>query len=74
MKIICDAAVLIGLASIARLDLLEKLFGDIYIPEGVYDEVVVKGGDRPGANELDQAKWAKSLKVRDRTAVNLLAS
>ena len=74
MKIICDAAVLIGLASIARLDLLEKLFWKIYIPEGVYGEVVVRGGDRPGAKELDQAKWVKTVKVKDRTAVSLLAS
>jgi uncharacterized protein len=74
VKIICDAAVLIGLASIARLDLLEKLFGKIYIPDGVYYEVVVRGGDRPGAKELDQAKWVRTVKVKDRTAVSLLAS
>ena len=74
MKIICDTAVLSGLANIGRLDLLEKLFGKIYIPEGVYDEVVVHGGARPGAKELDQAKWVKAVEVKDRTAVNLLSS
>ena len=47
MKAICDAAVLIGLAKIGRLDLLNKLYKNIYIPWGVYQEVVVRGGKRP---------------------------
>ena len=45
MKVICDAAVLIGLAKIGKLDLLEKLYRKIYIPLAVYDEVVVSGGN-----------------------------
>ncbi len=74
MKVICDVAVLIGLAKIGKLNLLEKLFGKIYIPEGVYNEVVIKGRGRIGAKEIDQAKWISKTKVKDRTAVNLLFS
>ena len=74
MKVICDAAVLIGLAKIDRLDLLRKLYGNIYIPWAVYQEVVVKGGKRPGVEETDRAKWIKKIKVKDRAAVNLLVS
>ncbi len=74
MKVICDAAVLIGLAKIGKLNLLEKLFGKIYIPGGVYNEVVIKGRGRIGAKEIDQAKWISKTKVKDRTAVNLLFS
>jgi len=36
--------------------------------------VVVTGGNRPGAEEIDQAKWVRKIKVKDRTAVNLLVS
>ncbi len=74
MKVICDAAVLIGLAKIGKLDLLKKLYKNIYIPWGVYEEVVVRGGNRPGVKEIDQAEWIRNIKVKDVTAVNLLAS
>ena len=74
MKVICDSAVLIGLAKIGKLDLLERLYEKIYIPWGVYNEVVVSGRSRPGAEEIDNAKWLGKIKVKDRTAVNLLAS
>jgi len=74
VKVICDAAVLIGLAKIGRLNLLKKLYKNIYIPWGVYEEVVVRGGKRPGVEEIDQAEWIRKIKVKDRTAVNLLVS
>jgi len=74
VKVICDAAGLIRLAKIGRLDLLKKLYKDIYIPWGVYEEVVVKGGKRPGAKEIDQAEWIRRIRIKDQTAVNLLVS
>jgi len=40
--VIADASTLIGLLRIGQLSLLEKLFGKIIIPKGVYDEVVVE--------------------------------
>jgi len=63
VRVICDAAVLIGLAKIGKLDLLEKLYEKIYIPWGVYIEVVVRGRRRPCAEEIDQAKWVGKIKV-----------
>ena len=74
MKVICDAAVLIGLAKIGKLNLLDKLYKNIYVPWGVYEEVVVRGRGRPGAEEIDQAKWIRKIKVKDRIAVDLLVS
>ena len=74
MKVICDAAVLIRLAKIGKLDFLEKLYEKIYISLGFYNEVVVRGRSRPGAEEIDQAKWLEKTKVKDRTAVPYYAS
>ena len=74
MKVICDATVLIGLAKIDKLDLLKKLYGNVFIPLAVYQEVVVRGGKRPGVEEIDCAKWINKIKVKDRAAVNLLLS
>jgi len=74
VKVICDAAVLIGLAKIGKLDLLKKLYSNLYIPLGVYQEVVVNGGNRPGAEEIDRAKWIRKIRVKDQAAVDLLVS
>ncbi len=74
MKVICDAAVLIGLVKIGKLDLLKKLYRNIYIPLAVYEEVVVKGGKRPGVKEIDRAKWIRKIRVKDQAAVDLLVS
>jgi len=74
VKVICDAAVLIGLVKIGKLDLLKKLYRNIYIPLAVYEEVVVKGGKRPGVKEIDRAKWIRKIRVKDQAAVDLLVS
>jgi predicted nucleic acid-binding protein len=39
MIIISDTGPLISLAGIDKLDLLEELYGDIYIPQAVWDEI-----------------------------------
>lgn len=42
MRVICNASPIIGLLAINRLDLLDDLFGEIYIPQAVYQELCVK--------------------------------
>ena len=46
MKIVCDSTALIGLAKIGNLELLEKIFGEIFVPNAVFVEVVdrARGG------------------------------
>ena len=39
--IIGDSSALVALSIMDRLDLLETIFGKIYVPQAVYDEVVV---------------------------------
>jgi len=39
--IIGDSSALVALATMDRLDLLEKIFGKIYVPKAVYDEVTI---------------------------------
>ena len=39
--IIGDSSALVSLATMDRLDLLEKIFGKIYVPQAVYDEVTI---------------------------------
>ena len=39
--IIGDSSALVALSVMGRLDLLEIIFGEIYVPQAVYDEVAV---------------------------------
>jgi len=52
MTIICDASSLINLALVNRLGLLKLMFGKVLIPQGVYDEVVIQGSGKIGANQV----------------------
>lgn len=73
MKVICDSTTLIGLAKVGKVDILEKLFSEVYIPEAVYDEVVVEGKGKPGAKEIENADWIHCKKVQDQIDVEMLA-
>lgn len=44
MKVVSNTTPIISLASIGRLDILEKLFGEIIIAEAVYSEIKAKQG------------------------------
>ena len=39
MILIADSSALIALAVVDKLDVLEKLFGEVYVPRAVYNEV-----------------------------------
>jgi len=42
-RVVANSSVIIFLSKIGLLYLLKRLFGDIYIPEAVYREVVIEG-------------------------------
>jgi len=62
-KVVVDASPLIALLIVGKLDLLKKIFDEIYIPEKIYQEVVVEGEGLIGAEEIKSAKWIKVRKV-----------
>ena len=73
MIIVSDTTPLIGLASIGRLDLLQELFGEVYIPLAVFDEAVTFGRENSKAKQLvSNANWIHVVEVKDRLAVNVL--
>jgi predicted nucleic acid-binding protein len=72
MIVVSNATPLIGLAMADRFDLLPKLFGQIYIPQGVYEEVVLEGGERFGALDVQEASCIEIVQVKDRLAVQVL--
>ena len=53
------------------------MFEEIYIPDAVYEEVVVKGRDEAGSAETESAVkdgWISAKSVNDEIAVNALTT
>ncbi len=73
MKVISDSTPLIALSRINKLSLLKEYFGEVYIPQEVYEEVVTRGGNLFGAEEVASAEWIKVENVKNRIAVDALS-
>lgn len=67
MKVISNSTALVHLSAAGRLNLLQELFGEIYIPEEVYHEVVIAGAGKPGAVEVQTADWIHTLAITNRS-------
>lgn len=59
MIVVSDTSVLVNLAWLDRLDILPTLYGEIVIPTAVWEEIVVMGTGKVGAQEIAQAYWIK---------------
>ena len=76
-RVVADSSCLIGLAQIELFELLKELFSEVYIPPGVYDEVVVKGRGEAGSDETKSAVkdgWISMKPVNDEMATDALAT
>lgn len=70
MIVVSNTTPLIGLAAIQQLDLLQQLFGEVYILQAVYDEAVVAGREEGGAKrEVSGATWIKVVNMNGRMNV-----
>ena len=73
MIVVSNTTPLIGLSQIQRFDLLRRLFGEITIPQAVYDEAVVAGREEGGARrEVSESPWIQTIRVKDYLAVEVL--
>ena len=57
MIVVCDTSPISALFLIGRLDLLEALFGDVYIPESVYNELLALEDFGIDILEIKNAPW-----------------
>ncbi|PXF61379.1 MAG: DUF3368 domain-containing protein [Candidatus Methanogaster sp.] len=72
---ISDSSTLIHLAGIGRLKLLKEFYGKILITPAVWDEVVVAGQSRAGADEVNGASnagWIEVITPTNESVVRLL--
>lgn len=72
MIVVSNASPLINLARIGRLLLLRDLYGQLTIPEAVWNEVVIEGKDQPGVSEIEAATWIRRKVVTDNQLVRIL--
>jgi hypothetical protein len=63
MIVVSNTSPIINLASVGKLDLLQRLYGRIAIPKAVYHEIAVKGAGQAGATELPSLQWIESHQV-----------
>ncbi|MCD6290840.1 MAG: DUF3368 domain-containing protein [Anaerolineae bacterium] len=71
---VSDASPLINLARVGHFDLLAAFYGQVVIPQAVYEEVVVRGEGREGSREVRNASWIKVQPPQDELAVRALAT
>lgn len=73
MIVISNSTPLIALSRINKFDLLREYFGEIHIPKEVFNEVVTRGGNLSGAEEVASAEWIKVENTGDKIAVESLS-
>ena len=59
MIVVSDASPLIALAAVRQFDVLRALYGEVLIPEAVYEEVAVRGVGEPGSREVQARPWVR---------------
>jgi len=72
MIIVSDTTPVISLLKIKRLDLLQKLFGEVLIPNAVYDELTTDKRFEGEAKEVIYASYIKSAPVSNPESVRIL--
>jgi len=74
MTVVSNATPLIGLSILNRMDLLKTLFGKIYIPRSVFEELTINGANRAGGQEIAEGVSAGWVHVEDVPASSTLTT
>ncbi|MFM7369139.1 MAG: DUF3368 domain-containing protein, partial [Sphaerospermopsis kisseleviana] len=69
MIIISDTSVITNLAAIGQLDLLQKLYNKILIPQAVYQELTGIDITIPGSLEVQSLNWFEVDQVKNQGLV-----
>lgn len=72
MIIVSNTSPIINLAAIDQLNILQKLYDKIIIPEAVYHEIVITGAGQPGSKEIPKLDWIATQKVSNKSLLKAL--
>ena len=67
MIVVSDTTPISELTKVGYLDLLPELFGEIVIPQGVYDELTT--GQHPAVKIVQDLSWLNVVEVENKQAV-----
>ncbi len=70
MVIVSNTAPTSELAKVEQLQLLQDVFGQVIIPQEVYDELMV--GNHPAVLAMQSANWIQVRSLRDRFSLQEL--
>ncbi len=69
MIIVSNTSPLTNLAAIGQFDLLQRLYINVHIAEGVWDELNAKDKHWPGRNEVKAANWINRHTVQNQPLI-----
>ncbi len=72
MIVVSNTSPITNLAAIGHLNLLNSLFGNIFVPAAVLNELSAEGNTWPGYIEVSKANWIEVVDVADRPLVEAL--
>lgn len=72
MIVVSNTSPLTNLAAIGQFDLLRQMYGQLYIPEGVWSELNAGGKRWPGCAEVEAANWIERRRVENQPLVTAL--
>lgn len=72
MIVVSDTTPLISLMKIGHLELLKKYFGEVQIPEAVFNELTINERFTDEVKEIRNCQFIRVVKVKDCKSVNLL--
>ena len=63
-----------NLAAIGQFDLVRRLYGELHIANGVWDELNANGKRWPGADNVAGANWIERHTIQNQALVDALSS
>jgi predicted nucleic acid-binding protein len=70
--VVSNTSPLTNLAAIGQFDLLHRLYGRVYIAQGVWEELNAGGTQWPGCVEVSHANWIEQRVVQNQDLVSAL--
>src|SRR5688572_12682228 len=73
MLLVSDSGPILSFARAHRLDVLNAVVKELFVPEAVYD-IVIAGGGKTGAADVAQADWIKRTSLNDLSSADRFSS
>jgi predicted nucleic acid-binding protein len=73
VRLVSNSGPILSFARASRLDVLNAIVEEAFIPEAVHDDIVVAGQGKPGAREVAAAAWIRRTHLADVSSADRLS-